>query len=145
MTDPERMTLEMVVGPDTLGVVWEKYGVGRMFEEQESRSGGHWTAEFLKEHIASEKMQLWLCLEDRKFIKAALVTDINPYPNGLKTCMVVIIVGREPKSWIPLRHVLEDWAKRSGCEKIEAIGRLAWKSVIPDWKPSAIFFEKALT
>jgi hypothetical protein len=146
MTTPslvENMTLEMVVG-DAIGVVWDKFGVGELFRAQEKSAGGRWTADFLRSQAESDKMQLWLVLEDRQNIMAALVTDTNPYANGLKTCMVVVVVGSNPRSWIPLRHVLEDWAKRSGCAWIEAIGRVGWKRIMPDWTPSAVFFEKAL-
>lgn len=125
-------------------MVWNEFGAGELFREQEHKSGGHWTADFLLEELQADRLQLWLVLKERRQMKAALITDIRPYPNGLKTCMVTVVVGQEPRAWIGLQDVLCDWAKRSGCEKMEVIGRLGWKRILTDWQASAMFYEKSL-
>lgn len=128
-----------------LDEIWVRFGVGEMFRAHEEKSGGHWTADWLFSSIKAGEQDLWVIVRGNEEIVAALVTDITPYRNGLRTCMVTIIVGSEPRSWIGLRTELEDWARNRGCDKIEMIGRIGWKRIIPDWKPTAIFFEKALT
>lgn len=141
-----RLTLEMVVG-EAIPTVWERFGVGQLFADSEWRSGGRWNADYLFEKLTLKHMQLWLIIEkknERENIKAALITDVRPYENGFKACHIVAVVGEEPRSWIKLKPALEDWAKRSGCEAIETIGRIGWKRVIPDWKPTHIFLEKRL-
>ncbi len=144
-SDDEAPGLALVMAPlDTVPTIWARFGVGDMFREHEAKAEGHWTADWLYSEIMGEGLQLWLVVDPDEKIRAALVTDITPYRNGFKTCLVTVIVGSEPRSWIKLRHVLEDWARDQGCVKIEAIGRVGWKRIIPDWKPTHIFFEKAL-
>lgn len=141
---PDRIELKIVLG-DLVPLVWDKFEVGALFKEQEEKSGGHWTAEFLKEQLLAGKLHLWLVLKGGEEILAALVTDINPYPNGLRTCMVTVIVGKNPGAWIGLESTLSDWAKENGCTKMEVIGRPGWKRVFPDsWRASATFYEKSL-
>lgn len=142
--EPEGPRL-LIVSPEALPQIWGRFGVGQMFRDHEDIAGGHWTTDFLYSEIERGAQQLWVIAGQDETIKAALVTDISPYRNGFKTCMVTVIVGKEPRSWIALRGELEQWAKEQGCEKIEMIGRVGWKRIIPDWKPTHIFFEKALT
>lgn len=140
------MALEMVVG-EAIPVVWTRFGVAQLFRDSEWRAGGRWTADHLFETITAGHMHLWLIIENingQELIKAALITDIRPYETGFKACHIVAIVGEEPRAWINLRSALEAWAKRSGCEAIETIGRIGWKRVIPDWKATHIFLEKRL-
>lgn len=141
----------MVESPDaeikrqTIDAVWNKYGVGELVAKEEWRSGGRWFADDIYEDLQAGNFQLWLVLEDRRNIKAALITDIRPYPNGFRACIVLMVVGEEPRSWIPLKSVLEDWARKSGCEAIEAIGRKGWKRVLSsDWEMTGAFYEKRL-
>lgn len=136
------MTLEMV-GADALDLVWKDYGVGELFAEQEWRASGQWTAKTAYEQLKNETMWLWLVLEDRQNIKAALLTQMSVYETGAKVCTVLMVVGKESRSWVGLVSVLEDWARDSGCESIEAIGRIGWKRITP-WKATSMIFEKRL-
>lgn len=141
-----RLTLELV-GLEAVPTVWDRFGVGEITRKEEHRAGGRWTADFLFEKLMLEHMQLWLVIENkngRELIKAAIITDIRPYENGLKVCQIVSVVGEEPRAWIKLKSELEAWAKRSGCEAIETTCRTGWKRVIPDWKQTHIFLEKSL-
>jgi len=136
-----------MVNIDSISTVWNRFGVGLLFRNSQWRSGGRWKADYLLDKILQEQMQLWLVIEKKngaESIKAALITDIRPYETGFKACHIIAVVGKEPRSWIGLRSVMEDWAKRSGCEAIETICRVGWKRFLPDWKQTHIFIEKRL-
>lgn len=124
--------------------VWDRYGVGDLFQREEHRSGGHWSAAFLESEVRAGDQQLWLVLREGREIIAALVTDIRPYPNGFRTCMITAAVGRDPRDWIGLQNELGDWARRSGCEKMETIGRWGWKPLLKEWRAAAVYYERDL-
>lgn len=141
-----RLTLEMVVD-EAIPIVWNRFEVGAMVRASEDRAGGRWTADFLLTKIIAADMQLWLVIENkngRERILSAIITDVRPYESGFKACHIVAVVGEESRSWIKLKSELEAWAKASGCEAIETIGRHGWKRVLPDWSATHTFLEKRL-
>ncbi len=134
-----------MVAQDAIDLVWNDYKVGESFRAEEGAAGGYWTADYFYQELKAGSMVLWLVLEDREKIKAALMIDTTPYPNGLKVATIVMVVGKESRSWIPLIETLKDWAMRSGFEKMDIVGRLAWKKLLPDFRQKYWIYELDLT
>ena len=120
-----------------------------MVRQHQDRSRGRLSADQTLAELHAGDMQLWLVVENLGFrgdetIKAAVLTDIKPYSSGLRVCTIWLVVGEAARSWIALRHEIEDWAREQGCRAVEIVGRVGWKRLLPDYEPYAVVYEKKL-
>lgn len=76
--------------------------------------------------IAQNKRHLWICHEG-KTIHAAIVTQINVYPRGIKDLNVFLIGGSKMDLWFATaEQKLEAWARKAGCKLMSGGGRTGW-------------------
>ena len=81
----------------------------------------------VREFIRAGAMDL-LVVEDAETreIVAALTTEIQQYPKK-KALRIVLAGGERLSEWMDSMHALiEDGARRAGCEVLEIIGRGGW-------------------
>ena len=103
---------------------------------------GRFTAEDVKEWLDSGDCQLWI-VEHKNEVRAAAVTEILLYPK-LKVCRVNIVTGKGRNNWQHFKDGIEEWARKEGCKRIEALARKGWAKVYKDYQQTHIFLEKEL-
>lgn len=63
------------------------------------------------------------------------------YPK-IKTLRILWVAGEGIRNFIPFLDFVELLASRSGCSKVEILGRQGWARLLPDYRPTAILLEK---
>ena len=120
--------------------VWKEASV--LLEPAVNRSLGRYDLNSLHAALLHREMQLW-CVWDRVMI-AAVLTQMNVWPTGMKTARVVMAGGMYMKKWTHMMDLIEQWAKANGCKYLEAGGRPGWKKVL-GWKQTAVELVKDLS
>lgn len=92
---------------------------------------GHFTADDVKALLQARRQQLWL-LEDGGKCTGAVVTEVAIWPR-CKVARIVLAAADDGyrNEWLPLRPVIEDWARAEGCTVMEVYGRPGWERVLP--------------
>ena len=79
--------------------------------------------------MISGEAHLWLVEEDEEVVGVAL-TKFNQYPQ-YKSLHIAALTGDRWFEWGPMAHErLEEFAKETGCEKIEVWGRKGWERAL---------------
>jgi hypothetical protein len=104
------------------------------------RSNGRWTMEALKQWALQNEKQVWIVFDDDKTIHCVAVTQNVIYPAS-RMLSIEFLGGTGLNQWaFKLLDVLNNWAKDSGCNGIEATARIGfWKWLEKDG------FDKAYT
>lgn len=106
------------------------------------RNKGRFTVKEVKEWLDTGKWQLWV-IEHEGQIKALCTTEILIYPK-LKSCQVNIVTGTGRNDWQYFKNEIEDWARKMGCKRIEALARKGWAKIYKDYELTHVFLEKEL-
>lgn len=93
--------------------------------------------------VLAGRMQLWVAHEPPEAIRAVCLTEVIDYPRK-RVCRIVALFGRGFRAWVPMRGEIEAWARRQGCGAMEAVARLGWARVAPDYELTHVFLEKEL-
>ena len=120
--------------------VWKEASV--LLAPAVNRSLGRYDLDSLLASLLHREMQLW-CVWDGVMI-AAVLTQMNVWPTGLKTARVVMAGGMYMKKWTHMMDLIEQWARAHGCRYLEAGGRPGWKKVL-GWKQIAVELVKDLS
>jgi hypothetical protein len=88
------------------------------------------TVEHLAEEIITGKRQLWLVLEDDRFVAFVLTEIQTNDATGLKTLLIPDFAGEHGASTVHLIGAIEDWARSQGCDEVTVAGRMGWKKVL---------------
>lgn len=92
-------------------------------------TSGEFTPEDIKQFAKDQYIQLWLVSEGEKVV-AAVTTEIVVYPSR-KHLRVITLAGSNAPEWTGLVDtILQDWAKVSGCNAIEAFVRKGYVPVL---------------
>lgn len=105
-----------------------------------SRSSGRYTTETVYRDLMLRNKQLW-CAVDGDNVHAVMVTEILTYATGLKTCFILMCVGRGRTDWQHLMDNIIDWAKSCGCQMMESWARPGWERVLGDWRKTHVMLE----
>lgn len=99
------------------------------------------TAEHLYQKVRARDMQLWIAWAEG--VKGAGITEIALYPNGkvLRVLYASVEALSECLEWEPM---LTSYAKDTGCEYIDIIGRLGWRKIFPDYEPKHLVLRKRI-
>lgn len=96
-----------------------------LLEPAVERSNGRWTMGDLLLALCMGDQQLWITKEDGKIV-AALTTQIVDYPSS-RMLAVQFLGGKQFDEWShSLLTLLEEFAKDSQCNGIEAVGRFGF-------------------
>jgi len=143
--DPQ-VRLEEVVGA-AIPIVWDDFGVGDMFRQEAERLTDRFDADAAYGRVVSGAKQLWLILDEKEEIKAALITDASSYTDhGQKYLTIEAIVGKQSRSWLHLQDALAQKAKAQDCTKLEASVRPGLARLLKrdGWVPVQILVEKSI-
>jgi len=104
------------------------------------RSHDRWTMDSLKQWALMGEKQIWIVFDDTKTVHCVAVTQNVVYPAS-KMLSIEFLGGAGLDKWaFKLLDVLNNWAKDSGCNGVEATARIGfWKWLEKDG------FDKAYT
>lgn len=90
--------------------------------------------------IASRDMQLWGVRAGSETV-GAVVTEIYG-----TTCAIPYVAGKGLSDWLHLLIVIEAWAKRNGCTRLEGNGRVGWERALKrdGWKVVQVTIAKEI-
>jgi hypothetical protein len=135
------MTTLSAVPPDAVPEVWPF--VAELASTIAETSAGRVNADFIRERIETERMQLWVVLDDAGRALALAVTEIIAFPFA-KVCVVHGLAGHDREKWIHHLGGIEAWARKIGCSRVEVRGRKGMAKVLREYKLTAVFLEKEL-
>lgn len=75
--------------------------------------------------------------------KVAVILEVSDYHKG-KECDIVVLAGEGINDWINELSEIEEWAKRSGCNRMILTGRQGWVKVLKDYKVKTLTMVKRL-
>lgn len=95
------------------------------------RSNSDFTAERIRQKIDAGHSQLWVIASGEKIL-AAGTTELVELENGRKLCMVSTLAGEDMAVWDHTWETFERFAKESGCDAIQIVGRIGWVRYLRD-------------
>ena len=114
-----------------------------LIETALSKSDGGHTAEDVRKACLLGDAQLW-CGIERGAIAIIMVTEIRKQPR-LKAMRIWLMAGSDAAQWIAARSAaIEEWAAKSGCSRLEMVGRKGWLRRLPGWSPTNVVMSKEL-
>lgn len=92
-------------------------------------TGGRYLPDDVLSLVMDLDYLLWVAFDSSGQIKGAVVTGVIEYPR--RKCLHLMFCGGEDgDSWkMPMLTTLQRWAKETGCEGIEALGRFGWQKI----------------
>lgn len=146
MNKPERFDnaseLQLIYIPSQdIGRVWPK--VEHLIPSIVERSYGRETPATVFERFATGKGQMWVVFDGQE-IHAIVGTDLGDAPTGMKIASIAFATGEQSHKWLHLIDVVEEWAVKNGCQKMELLARKGWARKLPDYRMTHVFLEKDL-
>ena len=126
--------------PEDVAYVWEE--VVPLLARVAPHTEGELEPDDYIEPLTHGDMQLWVVVEN-KHVKAALVTQIVPYPQK-KVLRLISLAGEDFQEIKDFLEMVEVFALKNECSALEMWGRKGWKKLLSDWKDSYIVYTKDL-
>ena len=114
---------------DLVHKVWIK--VNKDVQSAMDRSGNYAKSDHFKEWCEKGLCQLWILwdkLAEDKY-HGVVITELNQRPL-IKTCNIRIMVGKDRLQWQHHIKIIEDFAIKNKCDKMELIARPGWERVL---------------
>ena len=129
---------------DKVPLIWKK--VEKYLKKSAGRSGGRTTIEDIYYELINNKTNLWIIFEiTSDEIIGVQITLFNTYPTGKKMLNLEHTAGINMQDWVEKGiDVITKFAKDTGCEGLEGIGRHGqwnWVKNKKGWKKPATFYE----
>lgn len=80
----------------------------------------------LAQEIITGKKQLWLIMDDEKFVSIVLTEIQINDATGAKNLHIASLAGDEGASTVPLGVELEKWGIENGCTEARTLAREGW-------------------
>jgi len=138
--------VELVSIPNNLvNKVWIK--VESDIQSAMDRSGNYATPNHFKEWCEKGLCQLWILWdkEAKDQYYGVVVTELNIRPL-IKTCNIRIMVGKDRTEWQHHIKIIEDFARKNKCDKMELIARPGWERILKhfNYSKSHVILDKFL-
>ena len=124
-------------------IMWPQ--VAALLEEAMARAPGRFSGGDLAMLLLEGRQQLWV-VRDGETPVAAFTTRIYEVPQS-RVFAIEWVGGVRLEEWIDEAiQILEQFARDSGCQKIEGHGRKGWEKILSrhGWHWLAVSFEKDL-
>ena len=132
----------LLIPADGALVVWTD--AWRLLAPAVALSSGRYTQHSIMLALMRGTNQLWTWWNDGEMV-AAVVTELNDYPNKLRVCDMLFCSGRNMNLWcLPLLAAIETWAAEQGTKLMCVAGRIGWERVLKDYRKTAVILEKRL-
>jgi hypothetical protein len=97
------------------------------------RSGNYANPDHFNEWLNKGLAQLWILWDEEaekpNKYHGVVVTEVINRPL-IKICNIRIMVGKGRENWQHYISIIEDFAKKNGCDKMELIARPGWERVL---------------
>jgi len=129
---------------DKVPLIWEK--VEKYLKKSAGRSGGRTRIEDIYYELINNKTNLWIIFKkESDEIIGVQITLFNTYPTGKKMLNLEHTAGINMQDWVEKGiDVITKFAKDTGCEGLEGIGRHGqwnWVKNKKGWKRPASMYE----
>lgn len=142
---PEYGNVITAVPPEMVKDIWPD--VADFLEPAVDRSHGRWSMPALYDAVKNGSQQLWIVYEQGAPIKGVATTEIQVYPNR-RMLAVQYLGGKDLDGWaFDMLSKLEDFAKATKCQGIEATARKGFWKWMKDYNYQEAYtvFEKEVT
>lgn len=101
-------------------------------------------------HLAQEclagKKQLWLIMDDDKFVSFVLTEIQVNEATGAKNLLIASLAGDEGAATVPLGIELEKWGIENGCTEARTLARKGWTKPLEKhgYKMDMVLFKKPI-
>ena len=97
----------------------------------------------------NRQWQLWIAGytggDEPPTMDSIAITAITVYPTGLKLLEMILVAGDGARAWLQFDDFVADWARKQGCERVQAFGRRGWSRTLPkSWRQSTVIFEREI-
>jgi hypothetical protein len=116
------------VAPHLVEMVWPT--VEGLIRAALSVSASDLTAENIKAKIDAGKSLLWIIWDTS--LLAAGTTEIVKLENGRKLLVIATCGGRAMSTWKHTLSLIEDYARKEGCDGVRFYGRMGWARYFRD-------------
>lgn len=141
LRDPRRVVELVGIPGAEVAHAWT--WVAPFIERAARESRGRFTVEGIIERLLSEAWQLWAVCAGAEVV-AVITTQIYVEVSGQRVAAIIFATGSSPREWVHLVDAVEDWARASGCQKLEMLARKGWARMLGDYKLTHILLERAL-
>jgi hypothetical protein len=108
------------------------------------RSSGRMTTDDVIELVARQRAKLWLATEGESVLGGLIAMPVQY--SRRKALSVLFIAGQERERWeLPMIEMLEEGARRIGCDLLEGLGRRGFARLYPGWQVTGYSLEKDLS
>jgi hypothetical protein len=94
-------------------------------------SDDKYTIKDIRKSLKNKSMQLWLAYSKGELLSYA-ITQIQSYPT-MKIFFILYVGGIEMYKWLWCMNVMIDYARESGCQTIDCLGREGWARAIREF------------
>lgn len=123
-------TLQLnLVGSHSIEDNWS--AVGPWIIQAMGEGADAWDVNYIKQQATIGNAQIFV-LSRYEIIEAVLVTE-SAFYGGRKTLVLRWFSGRLEDSWLKWIFMLEDYALKSGYERLEVWGRKGWERKLRDY------------
>lgn len=131
----------LFVAPEHLSV-WASR-VRPHIDKMAAGSAGRYEGTDILTAIAAGRMQLWVALGGADLL-CVLVTEVHTYPR-LRALRLIGLSGHRPRLWAHLLGSVEQAAARHfGCTRMEAVHIPRFGAILPGYRTTHWFSEKAI-
>ena len=125
--------------------VFRVAGLVAPYLESAIRSGSsRMTVGEVLEHAAAGTYQLWLVATADGDCIAAAITVLAGSLTEEKSCLVLLLGGRDLPRWKHVVSEMETWARLEGCTCMEFHGRRGWERIFPEYRAAYVVLRKEL-
>lgn len=131
------------IAPAFIPEIWP--GVRQFIIDALECSADDISLEEVYHRLACGMFQLWLVHQEDKLIAAFVTELVLSY--GKRVCHIWLLGGTGMPSWLSdAQNAVEVWARSEHCLKLQAHGRLGWKSFYKSqgWNMDYVSFSKSL-
>jgi len=115
-----------------------------LFAPAVARNSGRMTSSDVIDLLIREHAKLWLAV-DGEVVLGGVIAMPMQYARR-KALSVLYVAGRERERWeVPMLSIVEEGARRIGCDLIEATGRRGFARILPGWRVLGHSLEKDLS
>lgn len=129
-----------IVPKEHINLVWDS--IKTFVERCAKYTYGRYTAEDILKGLLTKDQQLWIAFDDKE-IHGFWVTEVTTYPR-MKALVLHFVGGRRFKEWLPDGFPkLQQFARDTGCSKMESYGRPGWEKMWQEhgYKAKLVFYE----
>lgn len=140
---PARMTYSIFeVGYNDLPKAWEQ--IGPMVDKACAESFGAFDPPAVVDGMRSGEYIMLAIVSAEMRVVSVLVCSIGALPTGVLVFEVLLCGGEGMSEWLPFEHLMDEFARARGCQRVRSIGRKSLARKLPHWKMIGVMLEREI-